>query len=371
MRKNKLLNIFVFPSILLTTFSSISCIKNNQVEYKEEKPVIIQQEEKEIELNFLDNKFTLEIDNLIKETKQKNDFDELKIIIEKIKSSDFNAKKVFNNYYSKFNDINVRTFLLFQSQKLDLVLNNLESINNFVVLQDKLLIFLNNLRSYCENIFIVDVSNKFNIADLNLSTDWKLNDFQINNSWKNWFDNLDYKLNKLNINRSDYCNLVVEIILKFVDKDWTETQQLYFLIFYLSIKVKYKSIDVLFSPEINTFISLKNNSPSMNCVGYVECTFIYLYLLQKLPENLFSFGFFKTENNDFYAHINLLFEKNNEIYVIDPTFADQTINYENYNFSQQFKNNIYINLKKWTKENFLSIDSDILNFIKAQKNLLF
>ncbi|AWX70376.1 hypothetical protein [Mycoplasma phage sp.] len=370
--KNKLLNIFALPLISLTSFSTISCVDNNSVQHREIKPVIIQQQEqKEKELFFLDNKFTLEIDDLIKETKLKNNFEELKLIIEKIKLSNFNAKKIFNNYYSKFNDINVRTFLLFQSQKLDLDLNDLVLVNNFVVLQDRLLVFLKNLRSYCENIFIVDVLNKFNIADLNLSTDWKLNDFQINNSWKNWFDNLDDKLDKLNINRPEYRDLILEIILKFVDKDWSYIQQLYFLIFYLSIKVKYRSIDMFFSPEINTFISLKNNNPSMNCVGYVEATFIYLYLLNKIPDNVFSFGFFRTDNNDFYPHINLLFEENNEIYVIDPTFADQTINYENYNFSQQFKNNIYVNLNKWTKENYLNIDSDILSFIKAQKNLLF
>ncbi|VEU75858.1 Uncharacterised protein [Mycoplasmopsis columboralis] len=116
-----------------------------------------------------------------------------------------------------------------------------------------------------------------------------------------------------------YFTLVRDIVPTIVSKKWDFDKQVKALTKYLVVKNFYNFGE----KEINkVYLTLENEESIFNCQAYSEFMFLSLNALGHKNNIQFN-GWYYLPNGKWLPHVNLNYDNNGKVYVIDATFSDQ------------------------------------------------
>ncbi|VEU75955.1 Uncharacterised protein [Mycoplasmopsis columboralis] len=159
-----------------------------------------------------------------------------------------------------------------------------------------------------------------------------------NNSKDLVYENEDKNPSKTQELYEKYFTLVRDIVPTIASRKWDFDMQVKALTKYLVVKNFYHTGQKMIN---KVYLTLKNEESIFNCQAYSEFMFLSLNALGHKNNIQFN-GDYYFPNGKWLPHVNLNYDNNGKVYVIDATFADQ-FNTKNPTLSDYNKVNVDIN----------------------------
>ncbi|VEU76238.1 Uncharacterised protein [Mycoplasmopsis columboralis] len=231
-------------------------------------------------------------------------------------------------FYEKYKEVNDNLLPAVNSFKEDawMVFDVKDKVN---------LDFLNSKWNFRQN---YKTENQKNKVDADWSFVLTKSRTLANNSEELVWQNEDKKPYKTQELYEKHFTLVKDIVPTVVSKKWDFDKQVKALTKYLVIKNFYNVGDRMIN---KVYLTLENEESIFNCQAYSEFMFLSLNAIGHKNNIQFNDQYY-FPNGRRLPHINLNYDKNGKIYVIDATFSDQ-FNTKNPTLSDYNKVNVDIN----------------------------